>query len=122
MKNSVLKKSAGQRIRGIHRLSASYNHKTGNPHQKRLLELMRHHVIEIEELVAARNKHFLVETGDLAILCFELLLENKVSLDEVLECCFGRYERKLGGLLAEMQGARKLPQRRQNKEGNRRNL
>ena len=62
-----------------------------------LLELMCKHIEEIEQLKAKGDKHYVVETGDLIILCFEMLLENQASIDETLETCFKRYEDKLGG-------------------------
>jgi len=63
---------------------------------------MRHHIGEIEELALRQDRHFLVETGDLAVLCLELLLEHGVSPDKIMGRCFGRYERKLNGLLLEL--------------------
>ncbi len=88
------------RIHAIHALSQEYNDRVGVKHQERLLDLMKKHVVEIEELLAQRNPHGLVETGDLLILCFELLIENGRSIDEIIEICMGRYEKKLGELLA----------------------
>ena len=106
-KEQIISSSALRRVKGIHKLSLEYNGKVAKPHQERLLELMRHHIDEIEELAAQKNKHFLVETGDLAVLCLELILENEKSVDEILECCFGRYERKLNCLLQECRKVRK---------------
>lgn len=98
----VLSKESLERIRGIHRLSQRYNQLVGMPHQRRLLELMRKHVDEIEELAGQGEAHYLVETGDLLILCYELLLEGSASIDEMTVKCFGRYEKKLGELIEEV--------------------
>ncbi len=101
MPNNIIKEKALERIQDIHKLSSLYNEKVGKEHQERLLELMRKHIDEIEELFASKDKHALVETGDLIILCFEILLEHGASIDEIVEKCFGRYERKLGELLED---------------------
>lgn len=102
MMAQVLSKEALERIKAIHRRSQQYNQLVGMPHAKRLLELMRKHVDEIEELAGAGNPHYLVETGDLLILCYELLLEGSASIDEITVKCFGRYEKKLGELIEEV--------------------
>ncbi len=99
----MIDERAQQRLKAIHALSQRYNEKEGVPHTQRLLELMRHHVVEIQELLALEDKHALVETGDLLILCVELLLEYGVSPDEMLNVCMGRYEKKLGELTAQQE-------------------
>jgi hypothetical protein len=102
MPQSVIQKKALIRIKKIHRLSQRYNKKVRYSHRKRLLELMASHVKEIRQLVRQKNKHYLVETGDLMILCFEMLLEDKASADRILRKCFGRYEQKLTMLIDEL--------------------
>ncbi len=99
MSEHVFLPDALKRIQGIHQLSAKYNQLVHKPHQERLLELMRHHVDEIEDLARQGNEHYLVETGDLLILCCELLLEGKASVNGVTKTCFGRYEKKLQELI-----------------------
>lgn len=111
----VLTPSSLQRLKKIHRLSARYNRRVGKRHPERLLELMAHHVDEIRELRQEGDRHALIETGDLAVLCFELLLEYRISPDRVMLKCFGRYERKLGALLAEIKSARNRREKRHNK-------
>ena len=110
MDNAVLKGPALERIRGIHDLSREFNALTGKPHQERLLELMRAHIPEIEELAREGDPHYLIETGDLLILCFELLLEGKADIDEVTRKCFERYENKLTGLIQRHQQTTEGPQ------------
>jgi hypothetical protein len=106
MKEEVVNKRSLNRIRNIHQLSQRFNMMVDKPHQERLLELMRQHVDEIEQLADRKDPHYLVETGDLLILCFELLLEGGCSIDEVTQKCFGRYERKLTALIEENGGRR----------------
>ena len=101
MEKEAISQNALERIRGIHQLSQKFNETTGKPHQDCLLELMRKHVDEIEELSAQKDPHRFIETGDLLILCFELLLEGGSDIDGVTYKCFERYERKLTSLIKE---------------------
>jgi|GEM_PF-498992 len=96
-----------KRLKCIHQLSQTYNQKVQYPHMKRLLALMDEHVDEISELYHEGNTHFLTETGDLMVLCLEVLLENHASTDEILTKCFGRYENKLTSLLNELKNTPK---------------
>ena len=102
MTDKVLYDGALDRIKKIHQLSQKFNSMLGKPHQERLLELMRKHIDEIEKLADKKDPHYLIETGDLFILCFELLLEAGVDIDEVVLKCFERYEKKLGELIGEI--------------------
>ena len=95
--NSEIKK----RLKGVHNLSRLNNGTDKRGHEQKLLELMRHHIDEIEELYRKDDKHFLVETGDLIVLCMELLLENGVSVDNTFLQCIERYENKLNQLINE---------------------
>jgi len=101
MSKSVIKEESLKRISHIHELSKLYNQKLGQSHKDKLLALMGKHIEEIEELSGRNDNHYLTETGDLIILCLELLLENKISIDKTLLQCFKRYEEKLSGLLKE---------------------
>jgi len=101
MTKKVIAPQALQRIERIHHLSKTYNQKVSCEHTRRLLELMRHHVEEIGELCRDQDTHALVETGDLMVLCCELLLEQKADIDQVMRQCFERYERKLTQLIKE---------------------
>lgn len=92
--------SALERLRGIHQLSRDYNGADPRGHRARLWELVRKHITEIEALMAREDPHYVTETGDLAVLCFEILLEDGADADEVLLRCLSRYERKLQALIA----------------------
>jgi len=91
---------ARKKLGEIHALSARYNGK-GGAHADKLLGLMRKHVEEIEQLHAAGDPHYAVETGDLLVLCHEILLEGREDADLVMEKCYRRYEEKLRELLSE---------------------
>jgi hypothetical protein len=101
MDNSVITPQALQRIRDIHQMSVDYNQRIKKKHMAQLLDLMHKHVEEIAELYHKTDAHFLVETGDLAVLCLEVLLEHQASIDQVILKCFQRYEKKLAGLIKE---------------------
>lgn len=99
MQKRILSKESTRRLKAIHELSQDYNLKLKKNHRKRLLELMKEHIDEIYELCQKDNPHYLTETGDLIILCIELLLEESISVDGILEKCFNRYEKKLPNLI-----------------------
>ena len=101
MSKYVFSEEARERIKRIHSTSTLYNKKVGKEHNERLFELIRHHVEEIKELYDADDKHFLVETGDLAVLCFELMLEHEGSIDDIMLKCFDRYDEKLKKLMKD---------------------
>jgi len=63
---------------------------------------MKKHVEEIKGLLKKSDAHFVTETGDLLILCLEMIKETGRSPDAVLDKCYGRYRRKLGQLISEM--------------------
>ena len=103
MGDQALTPEASNRIQGIHSLSKTYNDKIFGDHSRKLLNLMSSHVKEVQELLEKGDRHFLVETGDLIILCLELLLEYDASMDDILQTCFKRYEKKLTALLEEQE-------------------
>ncbi len=94
----VFTKTALRETKRIHNLSCQYNG-AGKAHEEKLLSLMRKHIDEIENLYKHNNEHFLIETGDLAILCLEMFLENKVVSDDIISICFERYDKKLKSLI-----------------------
>ena len=88
-------------IKAIHALSVKYNELKKRKHGQVLLELMDAHAKEIALLYKNKNKHYIVETGDLLILCLELLEEARVCPDIILDKCYKRYYEKLSGLIEE---------------------
>jgi len=107
----MLKKSITQfsqkELQVIFRYSKRLNQFSGKKHAQELLGMMAGHVQEIRELYQARDAHYLTETGDLLILCFELLKEAKASPDSVLNNCYQRYRKKLPRLIKEIKPSRK---------------
>ena len=107
MRKKVFCQPALSRLKGIHRLSQSYNRKVRVPHNRRLLDLMDRHAKEIPELYKKKDRHYLTETGDLMVLCCEILLEGRVSADAVMLRCFKRYEKKLTSLMRQESSRRR---------------
>ncbi|MCM8769133.1 MAG: hypothetical protein NC911_05595, partial [Candidatus Omnitrophica bacterium] len=95
----VFTKKALKKLSLIHQLSQQYNAAGKLNHRQVLLRLLEEHCQEILSLFQANNPHALVETGDLLVLCLELMIEEGVCPDKLVATCFTRYRRKLSGLL-----------------------
>lgn len=67
----------------------------------KIISMMKHHTTEIYELFEKNDKHFAVETGDLVVLCLELLIREGYSIDEIMDKCYLRFDKKLKELLDE---------------------
>jgi len=65
----------------------------------KIIEMMKEHSKEIEQLYTDNNEHWAVETADLIVLCFELLLMENNDIDDVFSRCLPRFDVKLKGLL-----------------------
>lgn len=83
----------------IHGYSTSLNKLLKKNHTRVLLDLMQAHVKEIKQRYARGDKHFIIETGDLLILCFELIIEARHTPDIILSKCYRRYNKKLPELI-----------------------
>ncbi len=111
--NKTFSASCRRHINAIHRLSLRLNKLRGKAHPEVLLGLIAEHAREIKYLYNEKENHYIIETGDLLVLCLELFKEAKVNSDEVMEKCYRRYYRKLSSLLeAESGGSRKGRKRR----------
>ena len=95
----TLTKFAKNEIRTIHNYSATYNKNSKKEHSKILLKLMSEHVDEIAHRHNKKDRHYITETGDLIILCLELIREARASADTVLAKCYKRYHEKFSQLL-----------------------
>jgi len=67
--------------------------------KQKILQMMKDHVLEIEELYNEKNEHWAIETADLIVLCHELLLMENKNIDDVFSRCLPRFDSKLKGLL-----------------------
>lgn len=80
-----------EKIKEISNLSSKIN-KGDN---RKLFQLIDEHIREVKERYNNSDEHWTIETADLIILCYELLvLENK-DIDTVFNKCLPRYDIKL---------------------------
>lgn len=70
-------------LQTIHGHSRRLNRMLNKDHAQALLDMMKAHVEEIKELYDRQDKHYLIETGDLIVLCLELIKQAKQSPDAV---------------------------------------
>jgi len=63
--------------------------------KQKILEMMKEHIVEIEELYDDKNEHWAIETADLIVLCYELLLMEDKDIDDVFNRCLPRFDDKL---------------------------
>ena len=90
---------AQRQIEKIHKKSKRYNKLIKKRHSDVLLELMEKHISEICILHKEKDDHYIVETGDLFILCLELIKEAGKSLDAFFTTSIARYHKKLSSLM-----------------------
>ena len=69
-----------------------------NNDRKKILQMIKEHVVEIEKLYNDNNDHWAIETADLIVLCYELLLMEEKDIDVVFGTCLPRFFVKLKNL------------------------
>jgi hypothetical protein len=77
------------------------SNKINNHDNEKILVMMKNHVDEIIERYHDNDDHWSIETADLIVLCFELLLLGDKNIDEVFNMCLPRFDKKLGRLLSQ---------------------
>ncbi|MBF0489785.1 MAG: hypothetical protein HQL15_04100 [Candidatus Omnitrophica bacterium] len=90
----------------IHGNSRRLNRLLNKDHAHALLDMMRAHVDEITERYDNKDKHYLIETGDLIILSLELIKEAKQSPDAILFQCYPRFHKKILKLIKDQKDFR----------------
>jgi len=90
-----------EKINEIHSLSQNLNLLRKKKHMRVLLELMQSHAKEISELYQEKDNHYIIEIGDLLILCFEMLKESDQDYDQIMNKCYARYINKISKLIQE---------------------
>ena len=75
----------------ISKLSDNINKQDNN----KIINLIKEHITEIEGLYREKNEHWVIETADLNILCYILLILENKNIDEVFNKCLPRYDIKL---------------------------
>ncbi len=63
--------------------------------KQKILDMMKAHIEEIEERYNRSDDHWTIETADLIVLCYELLLMEKKDIDDVFDRCLPRFDVKL---------------------------
>lgn len=71
------------------------SNKINNNDNRKILELMKEHIEEIEERYNNKDEHWTIETADLIVLCYELLLLENQDIDDVFNRCLPRFDIKL---------------------------
>jgi hypothetical protein len=61
----------------------------------KIIKLIKEHIKEIEESYKKNDEHWTIETADLIILCYELLILEKKDIDNIFNKCLPRYDVKL---------------------------
>ena len=78
----------------LHEITELSNKINKNDNRK-ILNMMKEHIIEIEERYNNNDKHWTIETADLIVLCYELLLLENYDIDDMFERCLPRFDVKL---------------------------
>lgn len=94
---------ANKEIKTIHGRSGQLNRLLNRNHARVLMDMIREHADEIKELHDKKDKHYLIETGDLIVLCLELIKEARQSPDAVLSKCYPRFHKKLSLLIRDQE-------------------
>ena len=69
--------------------------KINNNDSRKILEMMKEHIEEIEERYLNNDDHWTIETADLIVLCYELLIMENKDIDDVFNQCLPRFDVKL---------------------------
>ena len=59
--------------------------------KQKILQMMKDQVFEIKELYDNNNDHWAIETADLIVLCYEMLLMKSKDIVDVFEQCLPRF-------------------------------
>jgi len=70
-------------------------YKINKGNKLKIIEMMKEHVEEIQDLYNKNNDHWAIETADLIVLCYELLLLEELDIDDVFDRCIPRFDVKL---------------------------
>lgn len=87
----TLKSEFKEKLKEISNLSDKINKQD----KGKILQLMEEHIKEVEELYNKKDEHWTIETADLIILCYELLILENKNIDDVFNKCIPRYDIKL---------------------------
>ena len=88
---NILNPEFENKLREISKLSNKINKQDNN----KIINLIKEHVKEVEELYNKKDMHWAIETADLIILCYELLILENKGINKVFNKCLPRYDIKL---------------------------
>jgi len=71
------------------------SNKINKNEKDKILKMMENHIEEIEERYHKRDDHWAIETADLIVLCYELLIMENKDIDDVFNKCLPRFDVKL---------------------------
>ena len=77
------------------------SNRVNNNDKQKILAMIKDHVEEIEELYNDCNDHWAVETADLIVLCYELLISENKDIDDIFTRCLPRFDKKLNMLVKQ---------------------
>ena len=63
--------------------------------KQKILDMIKEHCEEIEERYNNQDDHWSIETADLIVLCYELLILENKDIDYVFNRCLPRFDVKL---------------------------
>ena len=75
------------------------SNKINNNDNQKILQMMKDHIDEIVERYLNNDEHWAIETADLIVLCYELLLSENKDIDDVFNRCLPRFDNKLRSLV-----------------------
>ena len=78
----------------LNEITALSNKIKKNDNQK-ILDMMKDHIEEITERYNNKDEHWAIETADLIVLCYELLMMENKDIDDVFNRCLPRFDVKL---------------------------
>ena len=87
----IIEEEFKEKLMEITKLSNKINKKDNC----KILEVMKEHLVEIEERYTNKDEHWTIETADLIVLCYELLLLEDKDIDDVFDRCLPRFDVKL---------------------------
>ena len=87
-----------EKIEQITQLSRKVN----SDDTQKIFDMIFDHVSEIAELYESDDDHWAIETADLIVLCYELLMMENKNIDEIFTTCLPRFDKKLNQLALEM--------------------
>lgn len=74
---------------------ADLSNKINKNDTRKILDIMKEHINEIEERYTNKDEHWAIETADLIVLCYELLIMENKDIEEIFDRCLPRFDVKL---------------------------